>query len=93
MSCAISTLSAPWRSSPIFIGSTDNSAIAPDKVPLLPGGTATFANYTSYALGINGIMVDIQNLPGTPTANDFVFKVGNNDNPGSWTRMRSFPSG
>ena len=62
-------------------GADDNLAIAPDKTPLLPGGTATFANYTSYALGINGILVDIQNLPGTPTAADFVFKVGNNDDP------------
>ena len=31
-------------------GVSDDDAIAPDKVPLLPGGTATLANYTSYAL-------------------------------------------
>jgi hypothetical protein len=54
---------------------------------LLPGGTATFANYTSYSLGINGLMVDIQRLanPGGLTAADFQFKVGNDDTPSGWT--------
>ena len=37
----------------------DDAAIATDKQALLPGGTATFANYTSYSRGINGIMVDV----------------------------------
>jgi hypothetical protein len=35
----------------------DDSAIAPDKSALLPGGVATFANYTSYRRGLNGIMI------------------------------------
>ena len=30
---------------------------------LLPGGTASFANYTSFNRGLNGIMVDIAGLP------------------------------
>ena len=46
---------------------TDDEAIASDKVALLPGETATFANYTSYARGINGIMVDIADLASEPT--------------------------
>ena len=46
----------------------DDDAIATDKVALLPGETATFANYTSYARGINGLMVDVTDLSGTPTA-------------------------
>jgi len=62
----------------------DDGAIAPDKLALLPGAKATFLNYTSYSRGINGIMVDIASLPGTPTAADFAFKVGNNDHPPSW---------
>ncbi|MCK4624589.1 MAG: hypothetical protein KAV00_04705, partial [Phycisphaerae bacterium] len=62
----------------------DDSAIAADKTPLLPGQTATFANYTSYSRGINGIMVDIAGLPGTPTTADFTFKVGNDNNPAAW---------
>jgi len=40
----------------------DEDAVAPDKQALLPGETATFANYTSYDLGINGIIVDIAGL-------------------------------
>jgi hypothetical protein len=51
----------------------------------LPGGVATFANYTSYSRGLNGIMVDIANLPGTPTTNDFVFNTGNDNNPAGWS--------
>lgn len=68
----------------------DDSAIATDKTPLLPGsGVATFANYTSYLLGINGIMIDIQNkqpgnVPIAPTLADFQFKMGNTSTPSGW---------
>jgi uncharacterized repeat protein (TIGR02543 family) len=62
----------------------DDLAIAPDKAALL-SGTATFANYMSYDKGLNGIMVDILNLPGTPTADDFTFKVGNDNAPADWS--------
>ena len=55
-----------------------------DKAPLLPGETASFLNYTSYSKGINGIMVDFDSLPGTPTAADFAFSVGDNSTPSSW---------
>ncbi len=64
---------------------SDDAAIAPDKTALLPGGTAAFANYTSYASGINGIMIDIPSLPGTPAVADFAFKVGNDNNPAGWS--------
>ena len=40
----------------------DDYVIALDKEALLPGDTASFANYTSYFRGINGIMVDIAGL-------------------------------
>lgn len=46
--------------------SQDDSAMAIDQRALLTGETATFANYTSYVRGINGIMVDIANLAGRP---------------------------
>jgi hypothetical protein len=62
----------------------DDAAIAPEKSALLPGGTATFANYTSFTKGINGIMIDVAGLRGTPTAADFRFKVGNNNEPTTW---------
>jgi uncharacterized protein YkwD len=64
----------------------DDGAIAPDKQALLPGVPASFANYTSYSRGINGIMVDLGGLPAgaTPQASDFTFKMGNSAAPGSW---------
>jgi len=45
------------------------------KQALLPGQTATFLNYTSYSLGINGIMVDVAGLanPAGMDPTDFVF--------------------
>jgi len=62
----------------------DDNAVAPDKTPLLPaaGATATFANYTGYDRGVNGIMVDIMNMPGVPTAADFECRVGDGT---TWT--------
>ena len=70
-------------------GAADDNAIAPDKEALLPGGAGGLANYTSYWRGINGVMVDIANLPGTPTAADFIFKVGNDSNPAAWATAPS----
>ncbi len=66
-------------------GAADDAAIAPNKVALLPGQRAAFANYTSYSRGINGIMVDIDSPANAPTAADFVFKVGNDNDPDGWT--------
>jgi hypothetical protein len=63
----------------------DSFAIALDKTALLPGETGSFNNYTSYSRGLNGVMVDIAGLPGTPTAGDFVFRVGNDSNPSGWS--------
>ncbi len=39
-----------------------NSAIDPTKSALLPGQTASFANYTNYAKGLNGIALDVNHL-------------------------------
>jgi len=73
-------------------GRDDDNAIALDpasasdpalgKTALLPGQTATFQNYTSYWRGINGIMVDIANLPDAEGlgAADFEFHVSNRNN-------------
>lgn len=62
----------------------DDNAIATDKTALLGGNLAGPANLTSYSKGINGIMIDMQNLPGTPAAVDFSFLVGNVSSTGSW---------
>ncbi len=73
-----------WDGNNPAANSADDGAIAPDKQALLPGQTATFANYTSYARGINGIMVDIPATNGV-SVNDFQFKVGNDSNPSAWS--------
>ncbi len=71
----------------VTANAADDAAIATDKQALLPGGTASFNNYTSYSKGINGVMVDLAGgaNPRDPiTAADFQFKVGNSDDPNSW---------
>jgi lysophospholipase L1-like esterase len=65
---------------------SDDNAIAPDKTAYLPGsGTSTFSAVSSYDKGITGLMVDLSGTHGTITANDFIFKVGNNNSPNAWT--------
>jgi len=64
----------------------DDGAIAPDKVALMPGETATFSNVSSYSKGINGIMLDVAGLadPRGLGVGDFEFRRGNDDAPGDW---------
>jgi hypothetical protein len=64
----------------------DAAAVAPDKTALLPGQTATKAHYTSYNRGLNGLIIDIDHLANGAalSASDFEFRVGNNQDPGSW---------
>jgi uncharacterized delta-60 repeat protein len=62
----------------------DDAAIATDKRALLPGESASAANATGYARGINGLMVDISNLPGDGggvTAAAFEFRAGAGADP------------
>ena len=70
-------------------GRTAGDAIAPDKTPLMPGETAGLANYTSFDKGINGVVIDIAGLKGTPGAGDFEFKVGNDSDPDGWLEAPS----
>ena len=69
-----------------YNNSTFGNTIATDKTALLPGEQATFANYTSYVHGINGIVIDIAGIvnPDAIDENDFAFKQGNDDTPGNW---------
>jgi hypothetical protein len=55
---------------------------------LLPGETATYANYTNYSRGINGISVDIASLPAEDGlgAWDFRFRVGSEEDPDQWSK-------
>jgi hypothetical protein len=51
-----------------------------------PSSLATRNNITNYSRGINGIMVDLIDLPPgtTISANDFQFRIGNNNSPDTW---------
>ena len=62
----------------------DDGAIATDKEALQNDPVATFANYTSFMRGINGLMVDIQGLLAAPTATDFEFTIGNDNDQAGW---------
>jgi len=74
-----------WDGNNTAANSSDDSAIAPDKEPLFSGQRATFKNYSTFGRGINGIMVDISGLPGTPTAADFEFRVGRSSDLATWS--------
>ena len=67
-----------------FDEESDEFAIAADKQVSLPGQTATFANYTSYSKGVNGIMVDLTNFDGIASKDDFTFRIGNTSDTSNW---------
>lgn len=52
------------------------AAIDTSKTALLPGATASLANYTNYSRGINGLIVDIANSSNV-SASDFQFAAWN----------------
>jgi probable HAF family extracellular repeat protein len=64
----------------------DDAAIPPDKQVLLPGAAATQQNVTHYARGVDGLMVDVLNLPVNRTVgpDDFEIKFGNSATPANW---------
>lgn len=71
---------------------SDDAAIATDKTAYLPGtGIATRANVTSYNKGINGILIDIADLPAgvNLSTSDFTFRTGNNNTPSGWATAAS----
>ena len=65
----------------------DDRAAAPDKQPLAPGQQATSANVSSYARGLNGLMIDVLGLPQVDAqtlAAAFGLTVGAGGDPGPW---------
>jgi probable HAF family extracellular repeat protein len=66
--------------------SADDAAIPPDKQVLLPGAAMSQQNVTNYSRGVNGVMVDVLNLPADRSvgADDFEIKFGNNGTPSTW---------
>ena len=59
------------------------------KTPLLPGETATFENYHSYSKGINGMVLEVNEIPTVPNLSNvdqfFEFHTGNSDDVSTWT--------
>jgi len=66
----------------------DDNAIATDKQALLPGQAASPANVTSFARGINGLMIDVTaGLPLTALAGltgNVRLQTSSSGNPGTW---------
>jgi hypothetical protein len=71
------------------ISGADDLAIAVNKNALLPGQTASFANYTNSSKGINGLMVDLRFAADKSLIDltDFQFRVGNNNSPSGWSLL------
>ena len=67
----------------VFYG---NGAIAREKQALLPGQSASFANYTSSHAGITGVMVDVMGLPNAAGLGpeDFIVRTGTTADPSTW---------
>lgn len=68
----------------------DDAAIDSSKVALLPGQTSTFANSTGYGQGLNGVMIDVQNLANPSVAaitNALSFRTGTASNTSTWTPL------
>lgn len=64
-----------------------DGAIAPNKQPLLPGGTGGQSNISNYGRRINCIYIDLKrNAAGPPsvTGSDFIVKVGNTSQTYFW---------
>ena len=65
-------------------GSGDDAAIAADKQALLPGEEPAPANWTTFASGLTGVMVDIDGYVGNPTPDDFDFRVSASPDADGW---------
>jgi hypothetical protein len=73
-------------------GAADDAARDVFRPPLLPGQTGSFLNISGYSKGLNGVMLDVGDLPPAAgpdparplTLDDFDFRVGTGDDPSSW---------
>ncbi|MDZ4851893.1 MAG: hypothetical protein SGI77_21600 [Pirellulaceae bacterium] len=68
------------------------NAIDSTKTALMPGQTSSFANYSNYVRGLNGLLVDISNLGGPVTTSDFVFSVWNGISGGGFGTLTASPT-
>jgi hypothetical protein len=77
------------------INASDDNAIATDKTAYVADGSlAQFSAVSSYSRGINGIMIDLAGGGdhASISANDFVFKTGNDNSPGGWATVTATPT-
>lgn len=76
-----------WDGNSADANGMDDNAVATDKFALRAGSKAKFLNYTSYASGLNGVMVDLFGLPADSSlgADDFEFHAGNTATPSGWS--------
>ena len=56
-------------------GPSDDAAVAHDKTALTPGRPATPSNFTNFTGGINGVMLDLINMPDGPREEDLAFEM------------------
>lgn len=56
-------------------GSSASTSIS-DKVALLPGQASSFVNYSSFVLGLNGLVVDVSGLSATTSASELLSSLG-----------------
>ena len=69
---AIAYLNSVWDGNSATVGANTANAIPPNKLPLLPGQTATLSNISTYDKGLNCIVVE---GPHSLTANDLTIEV------------------
>jgi len=68
------------------------NAIDATKTALLPGQASSFANYTNYLRGLNGIVVDIANVGGLITASDFQIATWNGISSSGFVATSAVPT-
>jgi hypothetical protein len=68
------------------------NAIDTSKLAVLPGQTTSFASYTNYVRGLNGLIVDIDNLPAVPTTADFAFATWDGINASNFQPTAAVPT-
>ncbi len=66
------------------INEHDDSAVATNKSALRNGQMGTLSHVSNYSKGLNGVMIDVENIPDTISLADFSFKVGNDNDPANW---------
>jgi hypothetical protein len=75
----------------LFVGAARPGTMDANKVPLLPGQAASFANVATASGGIDGVTIDVAGLPtdAAPAVADFVLETGDGS---TWTRLAGTPT-